>query len=113
MGFYRNVKNAVLMNEEVTHFVAGELGYYAILRKGERLDIIKVFHIQPPIENPMDYTAYMFAETASGFYLFSQNILENRAATWEVRMKIQAEEPGLMYAQAMELWRKIRERQRF
>lgn len=101
------------MDEEVTHFVADENGYYAILRKGERLDFIKVFHMQPPIEDPTEYSAFMFAETIGGFYLFSQKMVKNKAGAWEARIKIEAKRPELMYSQAQELWRSIRNRRGF
>lgn len=110
MGFYRNVKNARLINEEVTHFVAENNGYYAILRRGERLDITRVFHLQPPIENLEDYRACMFAETAQGFYLFTQRIVENKPQPWEALLRLEAVEPRLFYGQAQELWRRIRKK---
>jgi hypothetical protein len=107
MGFWNNLKDAYFVNEEVIHFEAYREGYYAILRRGDRLDIQRIFHIQPPIVNENDYFAFMFAQTLFGFFLFRQRVVENKPQPWEVYMELIPESPHSFFVEAHSLWWRI------
>jgi hypothetical protein len=94
-------------NEQITHFEAYGLGYYALLQNGQRLDFVRVESFQPPIANFDDYCSYLFVEAPSGFFILRQRIVENKLYPWELRLEIEAREPAhffrLMCRRAAEL----------
>jgi len=104
MGFWRNITDAGPVGAEIVHFEAYEKGYYAILRRGDRLDIIHSLHLQPPVEDPGNYFAFMFVETLQGFFLLRQRVFENRPENWEVYLEITAAEPHRFFSDACAHW---------
>ena len=76
------LKSIVAMDDDVTHFVVYEKGYYALLRTGRRLDITRIHAFQPGIDDFDDYFGYLFIESIDGFFIMRQRILENRAQMW-------------------------------
>lgn len=110
MDFFDNLTDAVQLEEEIGHFQADSLGYYAYLRRGGRIDIQRVFNFQPPIENFEDYYSFMFVESLQGFFLFRQRMFENKPRPWHVCLELKPTEPHLFFTQARDLARVRRRR---
>lgn len=108
MGYLYKIKHIELIGEEITHFVADENGYYAIMRSGPRLDITAVFSMQPPIDDINDYYSFLFVETLFDFYVFRQRVYENRPREWEVMLRIRPVERTGFFALAQDYWNRIR-----
>ncbi len=110
MDFFENLQNAVLRDDEITIFEAGENGYYAYLRLGRRIDIQRAFNFQPPIDNFDDYYSFMFVESLQGFFLFRQRVVENKSEPWHVFLEMTPRDPCVFYNQAWVLWLASRRR---
>ena len=110
MRFLNNIKKVQFRDEEVIHFEASENGYYAILFRGERLDILHVFLLQPPIEDVDDYVSFMFVEVLQGFFLFRQKVIEGKTQPWDAWLEFKAFEPHSFYNDAYEYWRRVMSR---
>jgi hypothetical protein len=86
-------------DDEVTHFEAYGSGYYALLRGGARLDIVRVESFQPPIDDPDDYFCCMFIQTQFSFFVLRQRIVENAVQPWELYLEIEPREPAHFFRQ--------------
>jgi len=111
MGFRSNLSDARTLCLEIVHFEAYPLGYYAILRRGDRIDIKRAFGFQPEIADPSDFHAFMFVETVQGFFVLRQHVVENRPRPWEVWLELVPENPAAFFAQAYAYWQKTRRSQ--
>ncbi|MEW5946576.1 MAG: hypothetical protein AB1742_10300 [bacterium] len=76
------------VSEPVTRFVAYDRGYYAILRNGARIDVIRAFAFQPDIKDFDDYRSYLLLQALQGFFLLRQSVRENRVSPWTVVCEI-------------------------
>ena len=110
MGFLDGIRDIRQFEWEAVHFEAYERGYYALLRRGDRLDIQRVFTIQPPIDDPDDYYAFMFAQTLQGFFVMRQRVIDGKTGNWEVFLEVIPEEPHRFFAAAQAHWCRIRDR---
>ncbi|MFC1474966.1 hypothetical protein ACFLQK_02865 [bacterium] len=110
MGFWNNLKDVKMLEEEVTHFEVYENGYYVLLRRGDRLDVTRAFNMQPPIENSDDYYSYLFAETQQGFFLMRLRVLGNVAQGWELYLEMTPEEPWRFYSDVYAHWQRVHKR---
>jgi hypothetical protein len=81
------------LNDDVTHFVVYDKGYYAILRSGRRLDIIRIQSFQPQISDFADYFTYLFVETPDSFLILRQRIIENISDPWEAFLELEPTDP--------------------
>jgi hypothetical protein len=102
--FFGNLAAHLYHDDEITMFDASGPGYYAYLANGLRFDIIRVFGIQPPVADPLNFLYFMFVETNRGFYLFRQRVVEGTARDWCVFLELKPVEPFGFYEQAWELY---------
>lgn len=103
----RLLRSHTRLKEDVTHFITYEKGYYAILRGGRRLDIIRTHSFQPPIADFDDYFGYLFVQTHDGFFVLRQRILENRAGPWEAILELEPVETPDFFSRAGQLIEQI------
>jgi len=80
-------------SDEVLKFVTYPKGYYALLRSGQRLDIIRAFPFQTDISDFNGYYTYLLLQTLQGFFLLRQQVKENRVYPWVVFCEFVPEEP--------------------
>lgn len=107
MAMFDDILRMTEEREAITHFVAYDKGYYAILDGGGRLDIVRVFNLQPPIENDDDYHAFMFVETFQGFYLLRQRVIAGKPKCWETWLRIEPEKPACFFNNVYSAWMEI------
>lgn len=82
------IRTEIILNEEVKDFYLEGDWYYVILRSGRCLNIIRSQSVQPTIDDPHDYPAYLWVEAKEGFFLFRQQFLMGRAGAWVVEKQI-------------------------
>ena len=90
------------LRDEVKHFEAYDRGYYAILRRGPRLDILRVFNFQPEIEDFDDYPTYMFIQAVQGFFILRQDVRQGRVEPWFVHAELVPKDPASFFDRARE-----------
>ena len=88
------LESSVPAQHDVTHFIPYDKGYYAILRNGARLDIVRIQAFQPPIENFEDYFSYLLIETLDSFFILRQRVLENRTLPWQTMLELRPVNPA-------------------
>lgn len=89
-------------DDEIYHFEAYDKGYFALLNRGPRLDILRVFNFQPDIADFSDYVVFMFIEALQGFYVLRQPVLEGHVGPWRVCMEMRPKDPNGFFAWAFE-----------
>ncbi len=76
------------MAEDIVHFVAQDLLYFAITASGQRLDIVRSSAIQPAITDEDAYDTYLWIETTTGFFVLKQRFQSGMAQGWTVIREI-------------------------
>jgi hypothetical protein len=96
------LESFIVLEEEVHLFEAYEHGYFALLQRGPRIDILRIFNFQPEICDFNDYPTYMFIESMQGFFIMRQDVREGRPGPWIVCAELHPRNPIAFFAAAHE-----------
>jgi hypothetical protein len=77
-----DIVNERVIRDEIVHWVYDDLGYYAYAGSGLTLNIVRSISVQLPIENPDDYSTFLWLETLQGFFLARQRLLDSSPQGW-------------------------------
>ncbi len=108
MNFWDNVADILPRDDEVITFETYESGYYALLRRGERLDIIKTLTFQPAIISSDCYSSHIFLEALQGFFLLRQQVIDGAFQHWEVCAEFVPHQPHSFFSEAEAHYWKVR-----
>lgn len=89
--------------EEVIQFVTHELSYIAYTRTGRRLDILKSHSVQPPIEDPENFTTFMWLKALQGYFVLRQHYVEKVSEPWYVIQELKPETDFRFYEEFLDV----------
>lgn len=87
------VKEEIRLQEEVTHFVTTSTSYHAVTITGRVLNIVRSRSLQPPITSEKGFTTFLWVEALEGFFLFSQQVVDQIPAGWILEKEIVPADP--------------------